>query len=200
MGVYTLKDLDKLLPSVAGIAQMQVKDYIQSLTDESLIRYEKIGSGNWYWCFLSDAKKQKENVIQGLMAEETRTKGQIEEVKALIVNEMKSREEDEEMGGLLEGGVGKHELMDSHELLIKEKEELDRELALFADCDPAEVVRKLDETRAMKQGAIRWTDNIESLASYLGGLVGREGLACAMMQACGDEYVVGEGLKELVES
>lgn len=38
---------------------MVVKDYLQALSGEGLIRVEKIGSGNWYWSFLSDAKQGK---------------------------------------------------------------------------------------------------------------------------------------------
>lgn len=41
---------------------MQIKNVLKVLTDSSLVRYEKIGSGNYYWSFPSDAKvamKQK---------------------------------------------------------------------------------------------------------------------------------------------
>ncbi|KAH9221616.1 meiotic nuclear division protein 1, partial [Leptodontidium sp. 2 PMI_412] len=51
MNVFTLKELEKTLASVASIHAMQVKEYLQSMQDENLIRVEKIGSGNWYWCF-----------------------------------------------------------------------------------------------------------------------------------------------------
>ena len=196
MGVYTFKELEKLLPSIASIAQQQVREYLQSLVDESLIRCEKIGSGNWYWCFLSDAKKGAENAVKALQDEEKRLREEIERVEVMI-EEMKGREEEED--GLLEGGLGRKELMGAHEDLVGERGDLDESLALYADCDPAEVVRKMEETSGMKEGALRWTDNIESLASYLYGLVGREQAAGAMMQACGDEYVVGEGLKDLVD-
>jgi len=48
------------LPAAAGISGMQVKDYLTALVDENKIRVEKIGSGNWYWCFRGDEKRQKE--------------------------------------------------------------------------------------------------------------------------------------------
>jgi hypothetical protein len=45
---------------------------------------------------------------------------------------------------------------------------------------------------------MRWTDNIESLESLLINLTGdRAQVAELMRSACGDEYVVGEGLKDL---
>jgi hypothetical protein len=72
MGVYTIKELEKLLPGVASINAMQVKEYIQNLSDENLIRVEKIGSGNWYWSFASDTKKFKENALNKLKEEESK--------------------------------------------------------------------------------------------------------------------------------
>ena len=197
MGVYTIKELDKLLPSVTSIAQQQVKDFLQALTDESLIRCEKIGSGNWYWCFLSDAKKGKENQINALEADEVRWIDDIRHVEAAI-EDFEARE-DEVMVGTAGGTIGRKELIKIHEELVREAGDLDVDLALFADCDTAEVTRKMEETKVLKDGALRWTDNIEALASYLGGFVGKENIVAAMAQACGDQYVVGEGLKELID-
>ena len=51
---HTLKDLEKSLPSVATINGMQVKEYLQALSDDGKIHVEKIGSGNWYWSFASE--------------------------------------------------------------------------------------------------------------------------------------------------
>jgi hypothetical protein len=197
MSVYTFRDLEKFLPSVASINKIQVKEYLDALTDESLIRCEKIGSGNWYWCFKSDAKKSKENEINSLKQEESKTMESIKEAETAIDAEMKIREEDEEM--LDGGGLDRKALLEIHEGLVREAEELGRELALYSDNDPAEVVRKKKETKVLKEAANRWTDNIESMASYLTKMSDRDTVAGAMLQACGDEYVFGEGLKELVD-
>ena len=195
MGVYSLKDLEKLLPSVASINQMQVKEYLQALTDESLIRCEKIGSGNWYWCFMSDAKKSKENILNGLRAEEGKLVEAIRETERGTEEEMAKQREDEEM--LDVGGMDRQTLLEMHEGLVREMEGLDRELALYCDSDPAEVVRKTEETRMMQESAIKWTDNVESIYSRFVAMSDRDTAAGAMVQACGDEYVIGEGLKEL---
>ena len=195
MGVYTLKDLEKFLPSIASINQMQVKDYLQALTDESLIRCEKIGSGNWYWCFMSDAKKSKENIINGLRGEEGRLVEAIREMERGIEEEIVKQREDEEM--LDVGGMDRKRLLEIHEGLVSKIEGLDRELALYCDNDPAEVMRKIEETKMLKESAVKWTDNIESMYSHLVSISDRDTAAGAMLQACGDEYVVGEGLKEL---
>lgn len=196
MSVYTMKELEKLIPSVAGIHAMAVKDYFQAIQDENQIRAEKIGSGNWYWSFRSDAKKMKENLINNLTLEENRLTRSITEAERYIEEEMAKREEDAEM--LEEGGMSRKALLKAHETILKEMELLDKELAVYSDNDPTDVLRKAEETEKLKESAIKWTDNIECLEYFIGGLgIDRGQVAILMQNACGDEYVIGEGLKEL---
>ena len=196
MGVYTMKELDKFLPAVASINQMQVKDYVQALQDENLIRVEKIGSGNWYWYFTSDAKKQKESIINNLISEDSKLSASIAETEKQIEEEVMKRDEGEET--LEDGGMDRKALLEAHEALLKEMEVLDKELALYSENDPSQVLRKMEETKKLKQSAFRWTDNIESMETFIANLTGdRAQAAGAMAAACGDEYVAGEGLREL---
>jgi hypothetical protein len=196
MGVFTLKELEKILPAVASINAMQVKDVLQGLQDENLIRVEKIGSGNWYWCFTSDAKKLKENTINTLKAEESKLIVSIAEAERQIEEETATREDDNEM---LEGnGMDRKALLEAYDALLKETDLLDKELACYSDSDPAEVQRKMEEVINLKASTIRWTDNIEALECMLGELTkDRHQTSEIMQNACGDEYVPGEGLKEL---
>ncbi|KAH8814052.1 meiotic nuclear division protein-like protein 1 [Hyaloscypha sp. PMI_1271] len=196
MSVFTLKELEKTLPAVASINAMQVKDVLQGLQDENLIRVEKIGSGNWYWCFTSDAKKLKENTINTLKAEESKLIVSIAEAERQIEEETATREDDNEM---LEGnGMDRKALLEAYDALLKETELLDKELACYSDSDPAEVQRKMEEVINLKASTIRWTDNIEALECMLGDLTkDRHQTSEIMQNACGDEYVPGEGLKEL---
>ncbi len=92
MSVFTLKELEKLLPAVGSINAMQVKDDLQGLQDENQIRVEKIGSGNWYWSFKSDAKKVKENTIDTLKAEKSRLIVSLSETERQIEEETAKRE------------------------------------------------------------------------------------------------------------
>jgi len=196
MNVYTLKELEKLVQSVASINSMQVKEYLQALQDENLIRVEKIGSGNWYWCFLSDAKKSKENMIKTLRAEENKLMTSIVEMEKQIGQEMAKREEDDEM--LEDNGMDRKAFLEAHETLLKEMETLDKDLACYSDNDPAEIIRKVEETKRTKDSAVKWTDNMEAMQSFLFSILGdRAQVAATMQTTCGDEYVVGEGLKDL---
>lgn len=124
---------------------MQVKDVLQGLQDENLIRVEKIGSGNWYWCFTSDAKKLKENIINTLKAEESKLMASMAETERQIVEEMAQRKDDsEKLGG---NGTDRKALLEAHDILVKEAEFLEKELASYSESDPAEVQRKMGRSR-----------------------------------------------------
>jgi hypothetical protein len=196
MGVYTFKELEKLLPTVGSISGMQVKDYLQALQDENQIRVEKIGSGNWYWSFKSEARKTKENIIHSMKSEESKLMTSLADVEKQIEKEMAKREEEDEK---LEGGdMDRKALLEAQETLLKETEVLDRELSIYSKNNLAQVFRKEGEVQKLKDSAIKWTDNIECLEAFVLTLTGDRTQAASMMQvACGDEYVVGEGLKDL---
>lgn len=197
MGVYSFKELEKLLPAVASISGMQVKEFLQPLQDESLIRVEKIGSGNWYWCFLSDTKKQKENDLNKCKAEEDKLKEDIMAAEKAYTEEKEARAKEDEMAE--DGGVDRDALMAAYEELLKEKESLDAGLARYSETDPVAVRGKVEETKRLRDSAMRLTDNIEAMECFFGTLTNDRAVTAEMMlRTCGDEYVVGEGLKELL--
>ena len=75
---------------------------------------------------------------------------------------------------------------------------LDKGLSCYSESDPEEVLRKIEETRRLKDSAVRWTDNIDAMESFLTNFTGnRQQTEELMAASCGDEYVVGEGLKDL---
>jgi hypothetical protein len=101
---YSIKDLEKLLPAVASINGMQVKDFLQALSDDNLIRVEKIGSGNWYWSFPSDTRKSKESALRKAREEFDKANTAVAELQAKVDEAGAARTEDEDM--LM--GTGKH--------------------------------------------------------------------------------------------
>lgn len=94
---HSIKDLEKALPQVASINGMQVKDYLQALSDENMIRVEKIGSGNWYWSFPSEAKKTKEAALERAQEEYDKANATAMELQAKVDEAGAARGEDEEM-------------------------------------------------------------------------------------------------------
>lgn len=169
---------------------MQVKDYLQALSDEGKIRVEKIGSGNWYWSFLSEEKKSRDNVLGKLKEELGKVEGSLGELEEKVREASVKRGDDEEERG---------ELVSAKLDLDGELEVLRKELEGYKDGDPAEVERRRKDTKALQARAEVWTDNIGILEGYMMELMGgdREKLDGMKRELYGDEYIEGEGLKEL---
>ena len=169
---------------------MQVKDYLQALSDEGRIRVEKIGSGNWYWSFLSEEKKSRDNVLAKLKEEFGKVQGSLGELEAKVREASEKRGEDDEDRG---------RLVSVQLELNGEVEILKKELEGYKDGDPGEVERRRKESTALQAKAEVWTDNIGILEGYALGLMGgdRDKLDAVKRELYGDEYVEGEGLKEL---
>jgi hypothetical protein len=94
---HSIKDLEKAIPSIASINGMQVKDYLQALSDDNKICVEKIGSGNWYWSFPSDEKKAKEAMLVKAQEEYDKINSVVADLQAKVVDASAAREDDEKM-------------------------------------------------------------------------------------------------------
>lgn len=103
---HSIKDLEKAIPSVASINGMQVKDYLQSLSDDNKIRVEKIGSGNWYWSFPNDDKKTKEDALKKAQEEYNKVAALVADLQAKVDEAGAAREEGEEL--LMGSGMSHH--------------------------------------------------------------------------------------------
>ena len=168
---------------------MQVKDYLQALSDEGKIHVEKIGSGNWYWSFLSEEKNARDVTLGSLKAEKGKLEAAVEELEGKMRDASEKRGVDD----------GRAELADRKIVLDSEVVELRRELESYKDSDPVEVEKKAKEVGGFKAAAERWTDNIMILEGYLKDLMGgnTESMDEVKRQVYGNEYVEGEGLREL---
>ena len=171
---------------------MQVKDYLQALSDEGQVRVEKIGSGNWYWSFMSEEKKAKEHILKSLSDDKQRTDRGLQELRNNIEHAQKSigaggNEEERE------------ELIRTYERAKEHVEALRTELEGYSNGDPTQMLRKRDEVEELKAQAQKWTDNIHCIEAYLREITGGdqgilEGIREEYYES---EYVAGEGLREL---
>lgn len=48
---FTLKELEKIAAKEKGIVAQAVKDVLQTLVDDELVRSEKIGTSVYFWIF-----------------------------------------------------------------------------------------------------------------------------------------------------
>jgi hypothetical protein len=196
---HTLKDLEKVLPSVASINGMQVKEYIQNLTDEGKIRVEKIGSGNWYWCFGGDEKREKQSRLNQLEKEVKALQASCDEAEASLAAKRDKWEEEgeDEASNLAE----REELTRQKGELEKEKNRLQAQWIAATTTEEGKGVQQMrEEIEQFQKQALMWTDNIYVLEGYLSKLAGgdREIIAAVQRECYGDEYVEGEGLRELI--
>jgi len=168
---------------------MQVKEYIQALSDEGQIRVEKIGSGNWYWSFLSEEKRARAGVVSTLTNENEKAMRSVEELRESVEVAGKGREGE---------GEERVELLRVYERKKADVEKLKVEVEGHKDGDPEEAVRKRKEVEKLKVKAARWTDNIYCLEEYLKEIAGgdREVLESVRTMYYGGENVEGEGLRE----
>ncbi|KAF8454067.1 meiotic nuclear division protein 1, partial [Kalaharituber pfeilii] len=179
---HPLKDLEKSLPTTSGISSMQVKDVLQALVDENLIRVEKIGSGNWYWAFAGDERKRRMQVLKALGEEREGLKRVTEQLKDMVEREAtRVREENGggEMGDLAQPikRVG---------VLKAKKAKLEEELAGWRDGDPTEVERRRGLVKDTKDAVNAVTDNIYTLLAFVRNMCGNDKDA---MQFIWNEYL-----------
>ena len=171
---------------------------MQALQDESRIRAEKIGSGNWYWSFISDDKIAVQKSLEGAQTAYEKALATDNELKAKIAEGEAQRKEDEEM--LDESGESREHLLGSKRLLESEIEVLRRELATYSENDPTELERKGREAVEWKGVAEQCTDDIYSMEQWLKDTTGGgEALGAMLREMYGSEWDdEAGGLKELV--
>ncbi|KAL2870404.1 putative GAJ protein [Aspergillus lucknowensis] len=188
-----------MLPSVASINGIQVKDYIQELTDEGKIRVEKIGSGNWYWCFGGDEKQERERQLSQLRKDVERVEASLERARAELAARRKQQDKDKRDGGEDEW----MELMGSKKRLEEERSQLQSQWTTVTTTGEGKGVGLMrEEVKEYRQRAQVWTDNIYVLEEFVRKLAGgdREIVQAVQRECYGEEYVAGEGLCELVWS
>ncbi|KAL4922354.1 meiotic nuclear division protein 1 [Aspergillus aurantiobrunneus] len=197
---HTLKDLEKVLPSVASINGIQVKDYIQELADEGKIRVEKIGSGNWYWCFGGDERRERERQLTQLRKDVERVRASCKRAEVELAVRRKKRDKEIALGG---GEEEWERLMERRKELEEEKSRLQAEWMVISTTGEGKGIAQMrEEIEECRQRAQMWTDNIYVLEEYVRKLTGgdQEVMQAVQRECYGDEYVEGEGLRELVWS
>ncbi|OGM40691.1 GAJ protein [Aspergillus bombycis] len=167
---HTLKELEKMLPSIVSIRGMQVKEYLHELADEGQIRVEKIGSGNWYWCFSGEEKRELERKVEQLQEEVDRLRSSTEELDRQLAVRKREIEDDEKALGPGE----RERLIRKNAELQKECQQLRKEwLAVSASMDGGKGIQEMkDEVQEFQREAQMWTDNIYVLEGFMRKMVG----------------------------
>lgn len=173
-------------------------DYLQSLSDENKINVEKIGSGNWYWSFVSQDTKTRQKALEDAQAAYNKADAVNEDLKQKLAEAQAQRADEEDM--LDDGGESREELTATKVELESEVKLLRKELAAYSDDDPTELERKKKETQGFKADAEQYSEEIYSMEGWFKNAgTDEESMNMLRMSMYGDEFDAEEGgLKELV--
>lgn len=149
---------------LCAFADTGPSDYVQALADENKINCEKIGSGNWYWSFSSEAKKTAAANLSSAQATHAKQAQINEELQAKLAAAAASRED--EADEMLDGGESREELSLKQASLDQQCKELMKDLACYVNDDPTELERKMEEAEKLKAAAMQWTEDIEEMEGW----------------------------------
>ena len=153
--VYSLKEMEKLGKG-AGIVQQAIKECMDELEYDNLIRKDKVGSGNFYYAFPSAQfvtdKKKTEAVVAARTASQTKTAALEVEIAELRVGREDSAE--------------RTELLRSVAVKSAEKEQLLAAMVTMEGNDPVVIDKLVAGIKCATDSATRWGDNCESLIDW----------------------------------
>ncbi|XP_068969438.1 meiotic nuclear division protein 1 homolog [Bombus flavifrons] len=153
---FTLKELEKIAAKEKGIVAQAVKDVLQTLVDDGLVRSEKIGTSVYFWIFPGENIARIEQRISEASKNIVEAEFKLQKLKDTCEKEKIGKEDTEERQILLR---------ELEELKAKENQ-LNKQIAKFSDADP-EVIAKLGEkVQKYKEVTNTWTDNIFAIQSW----------------------------------
>ncbi|XP_031827621.1 meiotic nuclear division protein 1 homolog [Nomia melanderi] len=153
---FTLKELEKIAPKEKGIVVQSVKDILQALVDDGLVRSEKIGTSVYFWTFPGQNITAIEQRISEASKKIVEAEFKLQKLKELCSKEQIGKENTEERQILL------HEL----EELKEQENQLKIQVAKFSDSDPEVTAKLSKKAQEYKDAANVWTDNIFALQSW----------------------------------
>lgn len=182
-----------------------MKDYVQALMDDNKLHVEKIGSGNWYWVWAGEEKKARERTKDTLTKDLEKVQSETQAWGSKIHKLKEERRVEIEAQGMqgqsaADEEAERTELVDRKEQLEKEIMKLEDELKGFVEGQGGGTVeRKEADIKRWKEETEMWTDDIYILEEYVRKLAGgdRETVDALKRECYGNEYVEGEGLREL---
>ncbi|KOC65436.1 Meiotic nuclear division protein 1 like protein [Habropoda laboriosa] len=140
---FTLKELEKIAPKEKGIVGQSVKDVLQALVDDGLVRSEKIGTSVYFWTFPGENITAIEQRIS-------------EATKKIVGAEFKLQKLKE---------ACEREKVVKEKLRVKENQ-LKLQIAKFSDTDPEAIAKIEKRAQEYKEVTNTWTDNIFAIQSW----------------------------------
>ncbi|KAK9370916.1 meiotic nuclear division protein 1 [Lipomyces kononenkoae] len=156
LSFFAIKDIERQGAKTTGINSMQIKDVLQSLIDDGLVRCEKIGSGNYYWSFPSDASRSRILKLESIRKKVDAGNENVALLEEKLHFERAARDNTEERESLINDVHAKQSKVSAlHAAILK-----------YSDCDPELLESQRDALAAAKEAVNRWTDNIFSVIGF----------------------------------
>ncbi|XP_011646948.1 meiotic nuclear division protein 1 homolog [Pogonomyrmex barbatus] len=153
---FTLKELENIGPREKGITVQTVKDVLQALVDDGLVRSEKIGTSTYFWKFPGENITATERRIADTSKKLVEAEFKLEKLKEEVQKEKKLKNDTEE----------KRKFLKEIEQLKKEEQEIKNHIAKFCNADPEMIAEMNKKAQKYKNGANTWTDNIFAIQSW----------------------------------
>lgn len=153
---YNLKDIENIASKEKGVVLQTVKDVLQALVDDGLVKTEKVGSANYFWAFPGEKITTLKQKCAELVNSNIGLKLELEKIQFEIKTNQVGKEDTEERKKILE------ELE-----TLQEKESKIKELMVqFNDNDPEVIAKISKRAEEYKAAANVWTDNIYAIQSW----------------------------------
>jgi hypothetical protein len=153
---FQLKDLEKIAPKTKGIVTQSVKEVLQSLVDDDLVKMEKIGTSNYFWSFPSAALQARKNKIAQLNKELSQLT-QAHDQSCNIISQLESERPDTEESVMLQQELS---------TLDQFNKSYQKELEKYKEMDPDLFEAKKAQLKKFATSINQWTENIFILQSH----------------------------------
>ncbi|XP_012241999.1 meiotic nuclear division protein 1 homolog [Bombus impatiens] len=153
---FTLKELEKIAAKEKGIVAQAVKDVLQTLVDDGLVKSEKIGTSVYFWTFPGENLTRIEQRISEASKNIVEAEFKLQKLKDTCEKEKIGKEDTEERQILLR---------ELEELKAKENQ-LNKQIAKFSDADPEVIAKLAEKVQKYKEVTNIWTDNIFAIQSW----------------------------------
>lgn len=140
---------------------MQSKDYLQNLIDEGKVKTEKIGAGNWYWSFAGNEQATLQLSLDKAGEDHRKATIELETLQAKLKEALQAQTDDEDM--LDDTKMDRQAANEMQAKLTSDVKELQKELDLYRDMDPAVLEEKKRELKNIKAALETVTDNIYAM-------------------------------------
>ena len=190
---------------------MAIKDLIKDLTDENRVKVEKIGSGNWYWCWAGEEANEKKKMVAQLEYVRSNSTSycclhliRLEKSK-LDANNAKMGEQianlKEEQSVAFNDREHQH-LLEQLAPLEEDVKNLASEVEQHQNALSGGMEDMRVRTQQVKIAFSQATDSIYILESYLMSLAGgdRNAMEAIREECYGSLYVQGEELEEFADN